>query len=454
LTRSPIALTRALIDRIFPRGALILSVLSFAYFLTGIVRNRIFANTFGAGPELDAYNAAFRIPEILLDVLVAAGLTAPFVPIFTSLRHDDERAANEFGRTVLTGAVLVMAVASVAIFLAAPWLATQIGAGFDAPTRELYVTLVRINSLAQILFAASICLGEILVAHRRFLFYALAPIMYTGGIIAGTVLGAERFGIVATAWGAVAGAALHLGIRALGIVRTSFRPGPAFRFRTPPFKEFIRLMLPRMISHPIEPAIFTFFTALASTIAVGGVSAINFALDYQVVPVSLIGIAFSLAVFPTLSMAYADRDQTAFRVVLTRNVATIGALTTLAAIMLFVGSSILVEVLLGGGEFGPEDVAVTSAIVAAFAISVPFDALAYPLSRGLYATHDTIRQVIASFAGFGTVLVASSALATPIGLLAIPLGYAIGMAVKDALLLAFLVRRVRSIGRAQAGATG
>ena len=303
----PIALTRSLIDRIFPRGALILSFLSFAYFVTGIVRNRIFANTFGAGPELDAYNAAFRIPEIALDVLVAAGLTAPFVPIFTSLRHDDERAANEFGRTVLTAAVLVMAVASVAIFLAAPWLATQIGAGFDASTRELYVTLVRINALAQILFAASICLGEVLVAHRRFLFYALAPIMYTGGIIGGTLVGgALDLGIIATAWGAVAGAALHLGIRAIGILRTSFRPRPAFRIRTPAFREFVRLMLPRMVSHPIEPAIFTFFTALGSTLAVGGVSAINFALDYQVVAVSLIGIAFSLAVFPTLSMAYAD----------------------------------------------------------------------------------------------------------------------------------------------------
>ena len=448
MPRSPIALTRSLIDRIFPRGALILSFLSFAYFLTGIVRNRIFANTFGAGPELDAYNAAFRIPEIALDVLVAAGLTAPFVPIYTSLRHDDDRPANEFGRTVLTAAVLVMAVASVAIFLAAPWLATQIGAGFDAPTRELYVTLVRINSLAQILFAASICIGEILVAHRRFLFYALAPIMYTGGIIAGTLVGrALELGIVATAWGAVAGAALHLGIRSIGILRTSFRPRPAFRFRTPAFREFVRLMLPRMVSHPIEPAIFTFFTALASTIAVGGVSAINFALDYQVVPVSLIGIAFSLAVFPTLSMAYADRDGAAFRAILTRNVATIGGLTTLAAIALFIGSGILVDVLLGGGEFGPEDVAITSAIVAAFALSVPFDALAYPLSRGLYATHDTIRQVIASFAGFGTVLVASNALVPALGLLAIPVGYAIGMAVKDALLVAFLVRRVRAIGR-------
>ena len=112
VTRSPVDLIRSLIDRIFPRGALILSVLSFSYFIAGIIRNRIFANTYGAGPELDAYNAAFRIPEIALDVLVAAGLTAPFVPIFSILRHDDERSANDFGRTVLTVAVLVMAIAS------------------------------------------------------------------------------------------------------------------------------------------------------------------------------------------------------------------------------------------------------------------------------------------------------------------------------------------------------
>ncbi|HET9755726.1 MAG TPA: hypothetical protein VFP66_04430, partial [Candidatus Limnocylindrales bacterium] len=62
MSRSPIALGRTLIDRIFPRGALILSVLSFVYFVMGVVRNRVFANTYGAGPELDAYNAAFRIP--------------------------------------------------------------------------------------------------------------------------------------------------------------------------------------------------------------------------------------------------------------------------------------------------------------------------------------------------------------------------------------------------------
>ena len=109
-------------------------------------------------------------------------------------------------------------------------------------------------------------------------------------------------------------------------------------------------------------------------------------------------------------------------------------------------SGTLVQVLLGGGKFGPDDVARTSAVVAAFALSVPFDALAYPLSRGLYATHDTLRQVVASFAGLGAVLVASSALVGPVGILAIPLGYAAGMMVKDVLLAVFLLPRVRRIG--------
>ena len=100
---------RGLLDRVFPRGAILLSVLSLGYFATGIIRNRVFANTYGAGAELDAYNAAFRIPEIALDVLVAAGLTAPFVPIYSRLRHDDgDEPANDFGRTVLTGAVGLM----------------------------------------------------------------------------------------------------------------------------------------------------------------------------------------------------------------------------------------------------------------------------------------------------------------------------------------------------------
>ncbi len=447
-----VATVRALLDRVFPRGAILLSVLSLAYFATGIVRNRVFANTYGAGAELDAYNAAFRIPEIALDVLVAAGLTAPFVPIYSRLRHDDgDEPANDFGRTVLTGAVGLMTIASIAIFIAAPWLAGVVGEGFDPATQDLYVQLLRINCLAQVMFAASIALGEILVAQRRFLFYALAPILYTTGIIVFTVLFAGRFGIVATAWGAVAGATAHLVIRAIGTTRTSFRIRPAFAIRTEAFREFLRLMFPRMFSVAIEPLTVTYFTRVAAGLGVGTVSALNFGLDYQVLPVSLIGVSFSLAVFPLLSAAYADGDRTAFRTILVRNVVTIGILTALAGIALFVLSGVLVEVLLGGGKFTAEDVAVTSAVVAAFALSVPFDALAYPLSRGLYATHDTIRQVGASFAGLGAVILATTLMVPEFGIIGIPLGYAAGVIVKDILLALFLAPRVRRIGINPAG---
>jgi putative peptidoglycan lipid II flippase len=444
----------SLVDRFVPRGAIVLSVLSLAYFALGIVRNRVFANTYGAGAELDAYNAAFRLPEIALDVLVAAGLTAPFVPIFTSLRHDGEEDANDFGRTVLTGAVGVMAIASTVLFLAAPWLGEHIAGSFDAQTQELYVELTRINCGAQILFAASIALGEILVANRRFVFYALAPVMYTAGIILGTVLFAGTYGIIATAWGAVAGALAHLGIRFAGTLRTSFRIRPMFQARTAAFREFIRLMIPRMISHPIEPLTFAYFTVLAASLGVGSVSSVNFAADYQVVPVSLIGVSFSLAIFPTLSTAFADADRPVFIALLRRNVLVIGGLTILSAIALFLLSSLLVERLLGGGRFDTDDIARTSAVVAAFAFSIPFDALAYPLSRGLYATHDTIRQVIASFAGLGAVVVASQLLVGEVGILAIPLGYAIGTATKDALLAIFLVGRLRGSWPAAAPAPG
>jgi putative peptidoglycan lipid II flippase len=432
----------ALVDRVVPRGALVLSVLSLGYFAMGIVRNRVFANTFGAGAELDAYYAAFRLPEIALDVLVAAGLTAPFVPIYTSLRRVGDEAAIAFGRTVLTGAIVVMAFASLAIFLLAPWIGERFEA-FDPATRALYVDLLRINSLAQVLVAASFAVGEILVAHRRFAFYALAPILYSAGIVAGTVLFADRYGILATGWGAVAGAAAHLGVRVAGTMRTAFRIRPAFAIRTPAFREFVRLMIPRMASHPVELLMLSWFTVLATDLGPGSVSAFNFASDYQVVPILLVGAPFSLAIFPTLSAAFAADDRVAFRAVLGRTLRSIAALTTTAAVGLFVLSGALVQLLLGGGQFGSDDVTRTTAVVAAFALSIPFDALAYPLSRALYATHDTVRQAISSFVALGVVVVVSSSLVGPLGILAIPLGYAAGMAAKDLVLGVLLVRRLR-----------
>ena len=453
---------RRVIDRAVPRGALLLAVLSIGYFAAGIVRNRVFATQFGISAELDAYNAAFRIPEIALDVLVGAGLSAPFVPIFTRLlgadapdgTTDGARRATAFGQTVLTAAICAMAVVLVLLFIAAPWLADTIWSGFDAPTRALYVELVRINCLAQLLFAASLALGEVLVARRRFLAYGLAPILYTTGIVAGAVLLGPQLGVVGAAWGAVAGAIAHLAVRSVGAIRGGFRIRPRLDVRTAEFREFLRLMLPRMLSYPIDPIVVAYLTVLAVGLGTGTASALSFVLDYQFVPVQVIAISFSVAAFPLLSESWNAGDGPAFRRLAVRNVATIGVLTTGAAVMLAAFAEPLVARLLGGGRFDDTAVALTAGLLVAFAISIPIDSLAYPLSRALYATHNTVWQVASSLLGLAALVVVAQLLVPAAGPAGIALAYAAGGGVKLVGLTLALLPRLRAAGRAPTQTSG
>src|ERR1035437_8184507 len=442
--------TRAVLSSALPRGALILSSLTFAGYVMGLVRDRMFAHTFGAGPELDAYNAAFVLPELALDVLVAGGLVAPFVPIFIGLRGDASEAARAFGRAVLTMAVVVMAVAAGLLFIFAPQTIALLAPGFQGDQRELYIELFRIMCVTPVIFAASLVLGEILVAERSFLAYGLAPLMYNGGIVAGTVVLGPRIGIVGAAVGAVIGALAHLAIRVAGIYRTRFRPRPSLAFRTKGVAEFIRLMIPKMVSHPIEPLTFLYFTALASTLPPGSVSSVSFARNFQSVPVSLIGASFAIAAFPAMSAAAVAGDRPGFTRVFRTTLTTITLLTIAAGLGLFVVSGLAIRVLLGGGAFDDADIARTTGVLAVFAISVPLESLTHLLSRAIYATHNTILPTAASIAGFVAIVISAQALVPRIGLAAIPAGFAIGMGLKVVIMSLAIVPRIIGIGTAPA----
>jgi putative peptidoglycan lipid II flippase len=434
---------RAMLARVLPQGAILLSILTFASYAAGLVRDRTFARTYGAGIELDAYNAAFVLPELMLDVLVASGLAAPFVPVFTTLRRRDPDAAPRFAQTVLTLAILVVSVGCLVLLLVAPASAAIIVPGFDEAERALYVDLFRIMLVTPILFAASTALGEILVAERRFLSYALAPILYNLGIAGGTVLFHDSLGIRAAAVGAVIGAALHLGIRVLGVLRSTVPLRFRLDLQMPAVREFVRLMVPKMLSHPIEPLTFLFFTSVASTLAAGSVSSISFARNFQSVPVALIGISIAVAAFPGLSATWAAGDRAGFAREVRRHALTIGITSTVAAVGLAVVAPIAIKVLLGGGAFDAQDVAVTAAVLVAFALAVPFDSLGHLTARGLYATHNTVLPVLAAVAGFGVTVTVTLALLGPTGILAIPLGFAAGTAVRTVLQGIALARRMR-----------
>jgi putative peptidoglycan lipid II flippase len=287
-------------------------------------------------------------------------------------------------------------------------------------------------------------LGEVLIVRRRFVFYGLAPLLYNAGIVIGVVLLSDRIGIQAAAVGAVLGAALHASIRLVGILtRTTYRPRVRLEVRTPAIREFLRLMLPKTVSSPLDPIIFLFFTSVASSLAAGSITTVGLARNFQSVPISLIGTAFSLAAFPALALAYAAGDRRGLIRQVGTTGTTIAVLTIGAAIGLVVVGPFAIELLLGGGLFDADAVARTAAVLSVFAVAIPFESLGHLISRAIYATHHTLFQVIASLIGFAVTIVATLALVDVIGVLAIPAAYGLGMVVRFVLLMIVLVARLR-----------
>src|SRR5215210_3872699 len=205
-----------------------------------------------------------------------------------------------------------------------------------------------------VLFAVSDVLGEVLVAERHFMGYALAPVLYNGGIVVGMLLFAGSIGIYAGAVGAILGAVAHVGIRIAWLRGSTVRFRPGLQVRTRAFREFVRLMIPRMASHPIDPLTFTILGSLATTVAVGGLTSISLARNFQSVPVSVIAVSFALAVFPTLSAAAAAGDRATFTRLVVRNAVVIAVLTTGAAVALAVLGRLVIQLFLRGDAFTQE----------------------------------------------------------------------------------------------------
>lgn len=427
-------------------GALTLSILTFASYVMGLLRDRAILAEFGASRQVDAFKAAFIVPELSLSLVVASGLAAPFIPLYSSLARRDSAEAHRFAQTIATLAVLAMGLVSGLLWLAAPATAELVVPGFDTAERALYVDLFRVMLLGPVCFAASIAAGEILLAERRFLFYGLAPPLYNAGIVAGAVVLAGPLGIYGPAWGAVLGAVAHLGIRVVGLRRARVPLRPRLALRMPAVAEFIRLMLPKTGSSPLEPLTFLAFTNLASGLAAGSVTAVDVARNFQSVPVSLVGVAFSLAAFPTLSAAAAAGDRRRFVAAVRENGLAIAALSLAAGLGLAVVGGPAIAILLGGGRFDAAAVERTALVLGVFALSVPFEALGHLASRAIFATRHTLLQVAASLVGFAITVGTAAALLDSLGIVAIPAGFTVGSAVRLALLALVLAARVGRIG--------
>jgi len=432
-----------LLGSVFRRGATLLTAFTLASYILGLGRDMVFARVLGAGRLLDAYNAAFIVPDVLLNVFVAGALAAAFVPVFTHLLAREQREdAERLAASMLAGAPAAMFVIGIAAFIFMPQLAALVAPGFSGDDMALLIRLSRLMLLSPVLFAVSNALGGILVSLERFAGYGLSPVLYNLGIIGGAFLVAP-FGPVGLVIGTLTGAVLHLAVRAIALLRSGFRPRGPVSLANPDLRQVLKLMLPRMAGQPVEQLTFFLFTNLASSLAAGSIAILSFARNFQSVPVSIFGISFATAVFASLSRSAALDDDRTFTRTLREAAKPLAVVTVLAALFYLFAGRLVIGLFLGGGRFGPEQVAATATLLAWFSLSIPAEAFIHLLVRAFYALKDTWTPVLVSVPGLGVIWLAARTLLPSTGINALGISYAAVACLEALLLLVLLRRRLR-----------
>lgn len=370
-------------------AAIILGVASFFSRFIGVIRDRIFAHLFGADTMLDAYYAAFRVPDFIYSLLIVGALSAGFIPIFLELHKKDETTAWKFTNTVIKIACCALIGISLVLFFIMPWLIEKTLPGMDAESIKTTILLSRVMLISPILLGISSVIGSVLQAMKSFVLYSLTPILYNLGIIVGATLFVPHVGIIGLAYGVILGAFLHLAIQIPSLFHLGFRSLPSLPFSHPAIKKIGILMIPRTIGLASNQITLVVLTSIASTLGAGSIAVYNFANNLQYFPIGIIGVSFALAAFPTLSEQASPERREEFIETLAGTIRQILFFILPITIIFLLLRAQIVRVLLGSGAFDWNDTIRTADMLALFSLSLFAQCLIPLIARAFYALQNT-----------------------------------------------------------------
>jgi len=428
-------------------AAVIVGIASLASRLLGIVRDHALASVFGAGPELDAYYAAFRLPDFLYNLIILGALTAGFIPVFTEyLERKSAAEAWKLAEEVLSVVGAIMAVSCIVLALTAPWVVPWTTPGFKGDLLALTVNLSRIMFLSPFLLGLSAVMGGILQSTRRFLAFSLAPLLYNLGIIFGAVVLSRYFGVMGVAWGVIIGAALHLIAQATVAIRLGIRHIPWPSFKPEGVRRILKLMAPRTAGLAVTQFNLVILLALASSLESGSVSVFNLANNLQSFPIGIIGVSFAVAAFPALSRAAGRQSADEFRRAFGDAARKIFYLLFPTTFFMLLLRAQIVRLILGDGKFDWNDTIRTATLLGWFSVSILAQALIPLLARAFYAIQNTWTPfwigVIAEAVNIGSAYL----LRKPYGITGLAIAFSLAAFVQMALLWIWLRRRRGALG--------
>lgn len=412
--------------------------------LLGLIRENLIAREFGAGATLDAYVAAFRIPDLLFLVIMAGSFGAAFIPVFSGfLVRDRDDLAWGLASAVLTIAAIATVVLAGLTFLLADVLSEQLlMRGADTEAQALCADLMRILVLSPILLGLGIAAKGILEAQDSFLLPALAPLVYNLAIVFAAAFLTGEYGIKGLAYGVIAGAFVHAAIQLPGLIRTGMRYVPTVALDTPGLARVGRLLLPRVIGQAAFQINFIVVTFFATGEGSGVVSAFNFAWQLLMLPHGVIALSISTVVFPSLARLYEQGDGIGFRRTFSRALRPLIYLSLPSAVILFAFRTAIIQVLLENGAFDAEDVRVTANALAFFALGLIAYAVVEVLTRVFYGMNDTRTPVIAGVATIGLNILLCYLLVDRYAAAGLALSLSLTTAIEGVILLVVLVSRL------------
>jgi putative peptidoglycan lipid II flippase len=388
-------------------AALLLGGFAFLSQLLGLVRDRTLAHIVGAGPVLDTYYAAFRIPDFLyISIASLASVTVLMPFLIDKINNGPEKAqdAKRFLNSIFSAYMVCMVAVSMIVAFFMPAIARMIAPGFTESQLNSLILTSRIMLLSPIFIGLSNLIGTVTQIFKNFFIFSLSPVFYNIGILFGIVFLYPRFGIGGLAGGVITGAVLHLLIQVPTVVKHGFFPKFS-RIKWSEVVSVVKLSLPRTFTLSSNSLAFIVLIAMASTLVPGSISLFTFSYNLQSVPVGIIGISYSVAAFPLLVQSFSKKDMTNFlrHIIAAAKQIIFWSLPVMT--LLIVLRAQIVRVVLGSNAFSWADTRLTAAAAALFIISLVTQSLVLLFVRGYYATGNTKKPLIVNVFSSAMVIV-------------------------------------------------
>lgn len=380
-------------------AALVISLTYAVSMVLGILRERLLVARFYTccREQLDVYYAAFRLPDMIFQLVVIGALSAAFIPVFSEYLTSDEKAAYRLASSLINTLLVFFLILAIIVFILARPFSDLITGNFSYWQVGLMASMTRLMLLAQVFFLISNFFAAMIQSHQRFLLPSLSPVVYNLGIILSVIFLSGPLGIWSATVGVLLGSFLHLLIQIPLLLKLGFKYAPIFGWANVGVRKVLKLMFPRTLGLAVSQIEATISLFLATSLSPGSLTIYYLAQRLVDLPVRLLGTSVGQAALPILSLQLAQRKREEFKKTLGQSFNQILYLALPATAAFLVLRVQLVRFAYGARSFPWVATIMTGRTLAAVTLSIFSQSAVQLLVRGFYAIHDTKTPFIVGF---------------------------------------------------------